>query len=266
MMQTNLDTGTKRRMRKRPVFRSSASLTSKLWTLSSCANTTTPSVYQLRSPNSAAQSNKHTTVGSVYPESWQITDTSLIYEEIPLTCADREYPAVCSYFHKTMPEHQYIIHQISRVQNYFQWEKYFRKRAYMSRSPGGTGKSTLERHLFHGTKAVNVEAICKQNFDNRVFRVTAYGKGSYFARDACYSHHYSHANADGYRFMFLAKVLLGRPTVGQPSYVRPPPISAKDPASLLYDSCVNQFQNPDVFVVFDNDQFYPYFLIQYQSM
>ncbi|XP_063786914.1 protein mono-ADP-ribosyltransferase TIPARP-like isoform X2 [Pseudophryne corroboree] len=259
MVQNNLDTRTKRRMRKRPVFRSSALMTSTLWTLSSCLPPVCP-------PNSDSPSNKHKTAGSVYPNTWLITDTSLIYEETQLSFADSEYTAVYSYFHKTMPEHKYIIHQISRVQNYFQWEKYFRKRAYMSRSPGGTEKITLERHLFHGTKAANVEAICKQNFDSRVSKVAIYGKGCYFARNARYSHDYSHANTDGYRFMFLAKVLMGCPTVGQSSFVRPPPLSAEDPSSLLYDSCVNKSQNPDIFVVFDNDQFYPYFLIKYCEM
>ncbi|XP_063786904.1 protein mono-ADP-ribosyltransferase TIPARP-like [Pseudophryne corroboree] len=269
MMQINLDTGTIRRMRKRPIFRSVASLTSKLWTLPSHANTSTPSVYKFSSclpPNSTAQCNKHKTAGSVYPNTWLITDTSLVYEKTPLTWANRVYWAVYSYFHKTMPEHKYIIHQISRVQNYFQWEKYFRKRVYMSQTPGDIEKSTLERHLFHGTNATNVEAICRQNFDPRVCNETVYGRGCYFARDACFSNTYSPPTTDGYRFMFLAKVLPGYPSVGQSTYVRPPPISAEDPASLLYDSCVNKLQSPDIFVVFDNDQFYPYFLIKYQKI
>ncbi|XP_075062540.1 protein mono-ADP-ribosyltransferase TIPARP-like [Mixophyes fleayi] len=255
MVQTNIHTGTKRRMRRRPVFRSSVLMSSKLWTPS---GTLAPGL-----PNSTAQSNS---VGSVYPKTWLITKN--LYDDKPLTCVDSEYTYVYTNFHKTMPEYKYIIHQISRIQNYFQWDKYFRKRAHMAASNSNIDKGCLERYLFHGTDATVIEAICKLNFDPRVSgkHGTVYGKGCYFAKDASYAHGYSPTNSDGYRFMFLAKVLVGRPSLGKSSYARPPSINPEDPASLLYDSCVNKSINPDIFIVFDNDQFYPYFLIKYHEL
>ncbi|XP_075062543.1 protein mono-ADP-ribosyltransferase TIPARP-like [Mixophyes fleayi] len=255
MEQMNLKAGTKRRMRKRPVFRSLS------WHLYNC-------LASVCSPNSTARSNRHNTAGSVYPETWLITDTSLIYEDKPLICVDSEYSQVYIHFHKTMPELHFTIEKISRVQNYFQWEKYYRKRAYMAASNSNIDKGCLERYLFHGTDATLIEAICKQNFDPRVSgkHGTVYGKGCYFTKDASYAHGYSPATSDGYRFMFLAKVLVGRPSLGKYSYVRPPAINPEDPASLLYDSCVNESENPDIFIVFDNDQFYPYFLIKYRKI
>ncbi|XP_075062542.1 protein mono-ADP-ribosyltransferase TIPARP-like [Mixophyes fleayi] len=252
MEQMNLSTGTKRRMRKRPVFRSPT------WHLSNC-------LASVCLPNSTARSN---TTGRMYPKTWLITDTSLNYEGEPLICVDSEYSQVYIHFHKTMPELHYTIDQIFRVQNYFQWEKYYRKRTYMAESSGNIDKGCLERYLFHGTNTTVLEAICKQNFDPRVAgkNGAVYGKGCYFATDASYAHRYSPATSDGYHFMFLAKVLVGRPSLGKSSFVRPPSINPEDPASLLYDSCVNKTENPDIFIVFDNDQFYPYFIIRYQKI
>uniref|UniRef100_A0A672UML4 PARP catalytic domain-containing protein n=1 Tax=Strigops habroptila TaxID=2489341 RepID=A0A672UML4_STRHB len=59
--------------------------------------------------------------------------------------------------------------------------------------------------------------------------------------------------------MFLARVLVGEFTVGNPSYVRPP---MKDKHSF-YDSCVNSSSNPSIFVIFEKQQIYPEYLIEY---
>ena len=39
-----------------------------------------------------------------------------------------------------------------------------------------------------------------------------------------------------------------------------------DPESDLYDSCVNNVKNPTVFVIFDNDQCYPEYIIKYFTL
>lgn len=81
-----------------------------------------------------------------------------------------------------------------------------------------------EKRLFHGTSPDVVDAICKQNFDWRVCgkKGTKYGKGSYFATNASYSHSYADSGSDGSRFMFLARVLVGSFIKGEPGYQRPP--------------------------------------------
>lgn len=50
-----------------------------------------------------------------------------------------------------------------------------------------------ERLLYHGSDMSVIDAICAQNFDWRLSgkHAVAYGQGSYFARDASYSHRYS---------------------------------------------------------------------------
>ena len=65
-----------------------------------------------------------------------------------------------------------------------------------------------EMSLWHGTSPNCVDAICQTNFEWRLCgkNGTLYGEGSYFARDASYSHGY----ADGdVKYVFLADVLVG---------------------------------------------------------
>ncbi|KAM8972624.1 protein mono-ADP-ribosyltransferase TIPARP-like [Pelodytes ibericus] len=254
LYQKNLETGNKTRIRFRPMFRSPTLMMSELWTISS-----------FRGPN-FCQKDSHP--GQLYPATWLITDTSMVYEKVLLRCEDPEFPRVYSHFHKTMGESQYLILEISRIQNYFQWEKYISKRRYMHQRLTGIERSHMERHLFHGTGHSSAEAICRHNFDPRLSskKSASYGRGCYFAKDANYSNRFATSDCSGHHFMFLAKVLVGCPTVGHSTYRRPPAIDPDDPKSLLYDSCVSQQNNPDIFIVFDNDQFYPNFLIKYQKL
>ena len=129
-----------------------------------------------------------------------------------------------------------------------------------------SGSQPEERQLFHGTNSTTVEAICQQGFDWRMCgkHGTTFGKGSYFACKANYSHRYaaSESRTTSYKQMFLARVVVGSYTNGSSSLTRPPP---KDPSNplVLYDSCCNNTTNPALFVIFENGQSYPEFLITY---
>lgn len=104
--------------------------------------------------------------------------------------------------------------------------------------------------------------------------------GSYFARDAKYSSKFCHttgkhnttlqrhglappifASEPPYKTMFLARVLVGEYTVGHPMYCRPP---SKDASfTNFYDSCVDDMANPKIYVIFDSNQIYPEYLIEF---
>ena len=122
-----------------------------------------------------------------------------------------------------------------------------------------------EKRLFHGTSPSAVGAICKQNFDWRLHgkNATKYGEGSYFASNAWYSDAYATQDDNSSQFMFVAKVLVGSYTIGQSSYRRPPQKDPRNPTSDLYDSCVDDTSSPSIFVLFDTDQFYPEYIIEY---
>lgn len=144
----------------------------------------------------------------------------------------------------------------------------YRKKEYMSRRMTEMDRMLNERHLFHGTSQDVVEGICKHNFDPRVCgkHATMFGQGSYFARKAVYSHNFSKRSPRGVHYMFLAKVLTGKFTVGNPSMRRPPPLNPRDASSDLFDSCVDNWMDPQIFVIFNDDQSYPYFIIQYEEV
>ncbi|MGH0186528.1 UNVERIFIED_CONTAM: hypothetical protein FKN15_021848 [Acipenser sinensis] len=138
----------------------------------------------------------------------------------------------------------------------------------MSRRMSPEERLRNERHLFHGTSRSSIEAICKHNLDPRLSgkHAAIYGQGCYFARTAAYSHRYAPRDQQGEHHVFLCKVLVGRSAPGRPEMRRPPPIHPDDPASDLYNSCVDKHQDPALFVVFENDQCYPYFLIRYKEL
>lgn len=163
------------------------------------------------------------------------------------------------------------------------------------------GKTVNQLYLFHGTDESLIEAICEQNFDWRICGThgTVYGKGtaqqfhqcfsanetcvefgsrvittylcdrsrslltlsfipgSYFARDASYSDRYARGQR---KIMFVALVLVGEYTKGNGGYVRPPP---KRNGKGFYDSCVDTESNPSIYVIFEKQQIYPEYLIQY---
>ena len=120
----------------------------------------------------------------------------------------------------------------------------------------------IEKQLFHGTTSEVIDAICKQNFDHRLYgkNGTKYGEGSYFALKASYSNHYSNGQT---RFMFVARVLTGEYKLGNASFRRPPLKDPSNPASDLYDSCVDSEDKPTIFVIFNDEQCYPSYLITY---
>ncbi|CAB1313694.1 unnamed protein product, partial [Coregonus sp. 'balchen'] len=91
-----------------------------------------------------------------------------------------------------------------------------------------------------------VQDISRQNFDPRQ------------------AHRYSVRGPKGGRdtgFMFLAKVLEGW-TTSVPPRLPNQTSSGRD----HYDSYVNRMENPNVFVVFDSSQCYPYYLIKYKVL
>ena len=91
---------------------------------------------------------------------------------------------------------------------------------------------------------------------------TAYGRGVYFARDASYSSQstYSPSDANGCKYIYLARVLAGEFAVGNSSMIVPPQKDPQDQA-ILFDSVVDNTSNPQIFVVFHDAQAYPEYLI-----
>ncbi|NWH67284.1 PARPT polymerase, partial [Geococcyx californianus] len=255
----------RREIKRRPLLRSCVVLMPFLQTLGGNSPVPSPSAEpassQVLSPTAVTSPN-------FYPETWVSMDPSQDFIQVPVLKEDKSYRTIYNLFHKTVPETKYRILKILRVQNQFLWEKYKRKKEYMSKKMTGLDRIMNERHLFHGTSQDVVDGICKHNFDPRVCgkHATMFGQGSYFARKASYSHNFSKRSPKGVHYMFLAKVLTGRYTVGNHTMRRPPPVNPGSITSDLYDSCVDNYFEPQIFVIFNDDQSYPYFIIQYEEV
>ncbi|ELU16093.1 hypothetical protein CAPTEDRAFT_125584 [Capitella teleta] len=65
--------------------------------------------------------------------------------------------------------------------------------------------------------------------------------------------------------MFQADVLVGKHTQGYPGMKRPPPLGSKK-HGLLYNSVVDNVLSPQVYVIFNSDQSYPTYLIEYDDV
>ncbi|NWV03755.1 PAR12 polymerase, partial [Ptilonorhynchus violaceus] len=196
-----------------------------------------------------------------HPSHWDASALpDLGYKAVVVSNVTSEYNGIKQLFHQTMKN--FSILKIQRIQNPSLWKVFQWQKEKMKRENGG--KEVQEKLLFHGTNIIAMKMICTHNFDWRICgsNGTLYGKGSYFARDACYSHSYCQATEQGHS-MFVARVLVGDYVKGNAAYVRPPRKSAD--GLWFYDSCVDDELNPSVFVVFEKHQIYPEYIIEYKE-
>ncbi|XP_068133449.1 zinc finger CCCH-type antiviral protein 1-like [Hyperolius riggenbachi] len=194
-----------------------------------------------------------------YPQEWDPSAIPEIgYKKVLVAQNSREFINIVTIFKKTVSGHE--VKKLWRVQNSSLWQIYqWHKDQMKKKNPG---QNVVERQLFHGTIFANTDGICKDNFDWRICGTngTVYGQGSYFARDASYSHNYSQPTSTGVRSMFLARVLVGDFVKGDSTMRRPP---QKTNSTQSYDSCVDNISNPSIFVVFERFQAYPEYLLEY---
>ena len=90
----------------------------------------------------------------------------------------------------------------------------------------------------------------------------AYGNGVYFARDASYSMGYAKRQVSGSRpKMYMAKVLVGDYTKGAMGLKAPPLKNDVNNPGLRYDSVVDHHSNPSMYIIFQDNQYYPEYLL-----
>ncbi|XP_061570764.1 protein mono-ADP-ribosyltransferase PARP12-like [Cololabis saira] len=235
MMQMNKRYGTMRVVRRRPRF---------------------VSIVNVREIRARRPHTNSTPV----PDNWDKTKIPQTgFSRVSVKRSSDEFQAVEALFCTTMQG--FDITSIERIQNKALWEVFQWQKNRMKNNNGG--RNVTEKQLFHGTDSKALENICEDNFDWRICGVhgTVYGQGSYFARDAKYSHNYTGDSI--IRNMFLSRVLVGSYTRGASDYRRPPPKDGAD--KTFYDSCVDNVTNPSIYVVFDKLQIYPEYLIQYRT-
>ncbi|XP_037551797.1 protein mono-ADP-ribosyltransferase PARP11-like [Nematolebias whitei] len=181
------------------------------------------------------------------PVFWENFDSTRSYQLIPLNKSTLEYQTVENYVKRDGLLNKSII-SILRIQNFYLFQIYCSKKELLKRIQGL--KYIPEKLLFHGTDPENVDSICENNFDLRLAgkHGSVCGKGIYFAIHASYADGYSKSRLvqldDGGRvfhkqikIMFLARVIVGKYTVGKPDFIKP------DNGSI---SCVDDINHPKI--------------------
>ncbi|XP_024071616.2 protein mono-ADP-ribosyltransferase PARP14 [Terrapene carolina triunguis] len=181
---------------------------------------------------------------------------------VMINTTQQEYQDVQKKFLKTCST--FKIEKIERVQNPYLWQTYQIKKQSLDKKNGNTINETL---LFHGTPSSSLSTINYNGFNRGFAGINAavIGKGTYFAADASYSAQdtYSSPDVNGRKYMYLARVLTGIYCTGKAGLITPPAKNIADPTDL-YDSVTDNMGHPSMFVIFNDIQAYPEYLITFR--
>ncbi|KAE8581718.1 hypothetical protein XENTR_v10024917 [Xenopus tropicalis] len=193
------------------------------------------------------------------PPDWD-TMTNEQVKVVPLNPQTPEYRDVHGLFAKSCPM---TIIKIERIQNKHLWFNYqIKKQSIDAKNQSATN----EKQLFHGSDPNAIRNVNHNGF-NRSYagkNAACYGNGTYFAVNASYSAHdtYSRPDTNRHKHMYLARVLTGVSCVGRQGMVAPPAKNPSNPTDL-YDSVTDRAANPNMFVIFNDIQAYPEYLITF---
>ncbi|KAL1266727.1 hypothetical protein QQF64_002402 [Cirrhinus molitorella] len=180
---------------------------------------------------------------------------------VKLIAGSKEYADVVKEFRRTNLTSNII--EIERVQNSALWKNYMIKKEELEVKNKHTNNEKL---LFHGTGPDKTDQINHHGF-NRSFsgmHGAMYGNGSYFAVDPHYSAQgYSKPDVNGYKRMYLVRVLVGDFTQGKRGLPVPPAKSSN--SADLYNSVTDNMTHPTMFVIFNDVQAYPEYLITFEE-
>lgn len=193
------------------------------------------------------------------PPYWTAMSNTAIFELIELKPSNTEFKRNLKLMQETLPG--CVIVKMKRIQNPYLWNAYENKKKFIEKKLKSSNLN--EKYLFHGTDATNVSSICEQNLDWRLHGSNVgqrFGRGAYFSGSARYSDKYTHTNT-GSKTMLIVKVIIGTVTLGNSLMSRPPLNRA---TGHLFDTTVNDESTPKVFVKYDNQEYYPEYVVQYR--
>ncbi|NXG87581.1 PAR14 polymerase, partial [Stercorarius parasiticus] len=197
---------------------------------------------------------------TVPPATWDDMQNQRL-KIVELKPETREYRDVQERFMKSCQSLK--IEKIERVQNPFLWKTYQIKKHEMDNKNGNTNN---ERLLFHGTSKESITLINNHGF-NRSYagmHAASFGNGTYFAVNASYSASdtYSKPDVNGKKYMYLARVLVGEYSLGTKGSITPAPKNASNSIDL-FDSSTDNVKHPSMFIIFNDIQAYPEYLITF---
>ncbi|NXT34959.1 PAR14 polymerase, partial [Pelecanoides urinatrix] len=195
---------------------------------------------------------------TVLPATWDDMQNQR-FKIVELKPETRDYRDVQGRFLKTCQS--FKIEKIERVQNPFLWKAYQIKKREMDNKNGNRNN---ERFLFHGTSKESLTLINNYGFNRSYAGMHAanFGNGTYFAVNANYSANdtYSKPDANGKKYIYLARVLVGEYSRGIAGSITPAAKKASNPTDL-FDSSTDNVNLPSMFIIFNDIQAYPEYLI-----
>jgi len=202
------------------------------------------------------------------PKYWGQVKDPLMAEYFTLAPSSDEYKRVNAAISLTTGPQKMSIHAIERVQNISLWQSYCVKKSSIigrERDPQHATRKYVRNWLFHGCGPDVVDKILQQGF-NRSFcgkNATLYGKGVYFARDASYSTYplYSPPDARGLQTIFLVRCVVGEWSKGVRDALTPAERDAR--RNLLYDTTVDNVEDPSIYVTYHDAQAYPEYRVRF---
>ena len=205
------------------------------------------------------------------PPEWQPQSTNSCTDVYPVVQGYTEWNRIEQRFKATMPNAK--IATISRIQNIWLWDKYCEHKVRLHKKLSG---KVNEMELFHGTRGNDPKVIYEgeHGFDMRYSNQGMWGQANYFAVNASYSNDYCYRTSDGFKEIFLVKVLTGDSYRCEPNRsLRKPPVKPtgdgnksgtfRRPTRLEYDTVTGDTGGSQVFMTYDNDKAYPAYLVRY---
>ncbi|NXD19774.1 PAR14 polymerase, partial [Spelaeornis formosus] len=196
----------------------------------------------------------------VLPPTWDSMENERL-KIVELKPDSREYKDVQERFLQTCQS--YKIEKIERVQNLYFWKNYQIKKCEMDKKNGDRNN---ERLLFHGTSQESLTFINNHGFNRSYAGMHAanFGNGTYFAVNASYSANdlYSKPDANGKKYMYLARVLVGEYSLGKKGSITPARKNVSNSVDL-FDSSTDNMSQPSMFIIFNDIQAYPEYLITF---
>ncbi|NWR47031.1 PAR14 polymerase, partial [Regulus satrapa] len=197
---------------------------------------------------------------TVLPPTWDPMENERL-KIVELKPDSREYKDVQERFLQTCQ--LFKIEKIERVQNVYLWKNYQIKKCEMDKKNGNRNN---ERLLFHGTSQESLTFINHHGFNRSYAGMHAanFGNGTYFAVNASYSANdfYSKPDGNGRKYMYLARVLVGQYSLGKKGSITPARKNVSDSVDL-FDSSTDNVNQPSMFIIFNDIQAYPGFLITF---
>lgn len=195
---------------------------------------------------------------SKLPQQWDVHKPNEPLKLVRLEPNGAEFKGVERGFLETASPSKPTVQRIDRIQNPTLYRQYAAKKIHISKQNKG---KVNEKVLWHGTKEENTPSINLNGFNRSYCSVTAFGEGVYFATNSLYSiKNYSTPGDSGQRYIYRCRVLAGYSIRGRPEMKVPP---TRD-GPILFDSLVNDQRDPSIYVIFNDTQAYPEYLITFE--